>query len=134
MNIYVDNGAVVIAGDDLTMRIEASHLKMSKFEQYEYDHYDTTPFRVIPTHGFSAGEFEGKIPNLHIPDIHYEVGEKYTVEQLLKQSPPVGTVIINELSHVLQYLYDDWHVGTRRINLQSNYPNKLTKFKVIHIP
>lgn len=37
MNVYVDNGAVVIAGEDLTMRIEAADLKMSKYEQYEYD-------------------------------------------------------------------------------------------------
>ena len=134
MNVYVDNGAVVIAGEDLAMRIEAADLKMSNYEQYEYDQYDRTPIRMMPTHAFLAGKFEGKAPNLIIPNINYEVGKEYTVEQLRNQSPPVGTVIINELSHVLQYLYDDWHVGTRQIVLEQAYPNKLTKFKVIHIP
>lgn len=89
---------------------------------------------MMPTHAFSAGGFEGKAPNLIIPNINHEVGKEYTVEQLLKQPPPVGTVIVNELSHVLQYKFDDWHVGTRRIVLEHAYPNKLTKFKVIHIP
>lgn len=129
MNIYVDNGVVVIAGEDLTMRIEAADLKMSKFEKY-----DKTPVRMMPTHAISAGEFKGKTPNLTISNINYEVGREYTVEQLLDQSPPDGTVIINDLSHVLQYKFDDWHVGTRRIDMQLTYPNKLTKFKVIHIP
>lgn len=134
MNVYVDNGALVIAGDDLTMRIEAADLKMSNYEQYEYDQYDRTPIRMMPTHAFLAGKFEGKAPNLIIPNINYEVGKEYTVEQLINQSPPQDTVIINELSHVLQYQGNDWRMGTIPVDVQLTYPNKLTKFKVIHIP
>lgn len=88
---------------------------------------------MMTTHAFPAGEFEGKTPNL-IVSINYKVGKEYTVEQLLNQPPPQNTVIINDLSHALQYKYDDWHIGTRRIDLEHTHPNKLTKFKVIHIP